>query len=77
MSESIFSPNRKVSELESVLLKSVRIASVRFGKCLNWNESELECVRIGKCQNQTMSEFEGVRATQNCKELELLQFGRC
>ena len=47
MSESIFLPNLKVSELESV----------RIGKCQNWKVSELESVRIGKCQNRKVSEL--------------------
>ena len=46
MFESIFSPDGKVSELESV----------RIGKCQNWKVSELEIVRIGKYHNWKVSD---------------------
>ena len=59
----IFSPNWKVSELESV----------RMGKCQNWKVSELESVRMEKCQN--CSNLESVSDSDTFKLLLLMNEG--
>ena len=52
-----------MSELESVRMHfSLKLESVRSGKCQNWKVSEAESVRIGKFQNWKMSELESVRS---------------
>ena len=42
---------------------SLKLESVRIGKCQNWKVSESESVRIGKCQNWKVSELENVKTT--------------
>ena len=89
--ESIFMPNWKVSESESV----------RIGKCQNrkvsellkiWkcqNSSSLESVRMGKCQKllglesvrigkcQKLLRLESVRSCLDWKVSEIAQIGKC
>ena len=48
-----------MSELESVRMHfSLKLESVRIGKCENQKVSELESIRIGKCQNWKVPESE-------------------